>query len=397
MQQHTTANHQVWIDKNSCSIDEFKTSVEQITEPATVLLADDIQNNIPIYDAAKIRSAVEQDNSAKLRQYMAEWNQVFQHGAGVMVFPGAYEDLSTVDATTDVLNNIMLEEQAKRVGGGDHFAAAGVNTRLWNAHEKLCVATPELFARYYANHIIAWVSHSWLGPYYQITAAVNVVHPGSKAQTSHRDYHMGFQPIETLTQYPAHIHALSAALTLQAAVAHSDMPIDSGPTKLLPFSQTYLPGYIAANLPEFQAYFEEYYVQLPLQKGDMLFFNPAVFHAAGENNTADLQRFANLMQIGSGYGRSIEFIDRARMCESLYPALCKLKNSDEFSKREIDNIIAACAEGYSFPANLDLDSPLSGMAAPSQQDLMQQALQENWNQQRFMQALNAQTAKKRSH
>jgi len=29
-----------------------------------------------------------------------------------------------------------------------------------------------------------------------------------------------------------------------------------------------------------------------------------VFHAAGENRTADVHRFANLMQIGSIYGRS---------------------------------------------------------------------------------------------
>jgi ectoine hydroxylase-related dioxygenase (phytanoyl-CoA dioxygenase family) len=208
---------------------------------------------------------------------------------------------------------------------------------------------------------------------------------------------MGFQTPAALTAYPAHVHRLSAALTLQGAVAHSAMPLESGPTKLLPFSQTYLPGYLAASLSAFQDYFEANYVQLPLQKGDAMFFNPAVFHAAGENKTKDQHRFGNLMQIGSAYGRSIEILDRARMSAALYPCLLALQQAGVFNPREIENIIAACAEGYPFPANLDIDSPLSGMAPPSQQDLMWQALSEQWDSEHFSQALDAQTAKKRSH
>ena len=40
----------------------------------------------------------------------------------------------------------------------------------------------------------------------------------------------------------------------------------------------------------------------------------------------------------------------------------------------MDNVVAATAEGYPFPANLDLDAPVGGMAPPSQQDVMRQAL-----------------------
>jgi hypothetical protein len=41
-------------------------------------------------------------------------------------------------------------------------------------------------------------------------------------------------------------------------------------------------GYLAYELPEFADYYQENYVQLPLQKGDCAFFNPALFHAAGK-------------------------------------------------------------------------------------------------------------------
>ena len=37
-----------------------------------------------------------------------------------------------------------------------------------------------------------------------------------------------------LAAYPAHLHRMSPVLTLQGAVAHCDMPVESGPTMLLP-------------------------------------------------------------------------------------------------------------------------------------------------------------------
>jgi ectoine hydroxylase-related dioxygenase (phytanoyl-CoA dioxygenase family) len=37
-------------------------------------------------------------------------------------------------------------------------------------------------------------------------------------------------------------------------------------------------------------------VQLPLRKGDAVFFNPAVMHAAGTNRSKNIRRLANLLQ-----------------------------------------------------------------------------------------------------
>jgi len=267
-----------------------------------------------------------------------------------------YDDLALLDAVSKELNAIIHDEEAAGTGKGDHFAAAGANSRIWNAHEKLCMRAPELYARYNANELTRRVSESWLGSGYQITFQVNVVRPGGKAQTAHRDYHMGFQDAATLR----------------------GMSVESGPTKLLPYSQSYLPGYLAVLRPEFRETFEANYVQVPLSKGDLLFFNPATFHAAGDNNTADVNRMANLMQVGSVYGRSIEIVDR-------------------LSPREADTVIAATAEGYPFPANLDIDSPLSGMAPPSQQDVLRQALAEGWTQAQLEQAIAEQNSRKRSH
>ena len=63
------------------------------------------------------------------------------------------------------------------------------------------------------------------------------------------------------------------------------MPVETGPTLYLPHSQKYAHGYLAYWLEEFQAHFVDHHVQLPLAKGDAVFFNPALFHAAGTNHT----------------------------------------------------------------------------------------------------------------
>ena len=66
-------------------------------------------------------------------------------------------------------------------------------------------------------------------------------------------------------------------------------------------------------LPEFQEYFDAHYVQLPLEKGDAVFFNPALLHGAGTNRTTDVKRMANLLQVSSAFGRAMGTVDTERV------------------------------------------------------------------------------------
>ncbi len=172
------------------------------------------------------------------------------------------------------------------------------------------------------------------------------------------------------------------------------MPLETGPTLYLPFSQSYLPGYIATARAEFREYFDKHHVQLPLAKGDAVFFNPALFHAAGTNRSKDVRRIANLLQVSSAFGRAMESVDRLKMSVKLYPALKGLRNDGAITAAEADNAVAACAEGYAFPTNLDRDPPIGGMAPKSQQDLMRQALKENWVPEVFSEEAEAQAWRK---
>ncbi|RPF38045.1 phytanoyl-CoA dioxygenase family protein [Streptomyces sp. TLI_185] len=365
----TAVHHRAWLCEQDCDLDSFRALVERTADLADYPHASSVERNVLLYDAEGVSTAKDR------RGIQEELVRALTDGPGVVVFRGAFPDHAVVDRATEVFDALIREQNAAGTTAGDHFAKPGANERVWNALEKAALYDPVAFADYYANPVLALVCEAWLGPGYQVTSQVNVVNPGGLAQTAHRDYHLGFLSDETAAAYPAHVHRLSPVLTLQAAVAHCDMPVESGPTLYLPFSQAYEPGYLAWRRPEFQAYFKEHHVQLPLAKGDAAFFNPALFHAAGTNRTTDVRRMANLLQVSSAFGRAMETVDREAVTNAVYPVLLRRK-ADGADEGWLENVIAASAEGYPFPTNLDSDPPVDGLAPPSQADLVRRALRE---------------------
>lgn len=336
--------------------------------------ASSIDREVLLYDTEVVLSQLaEPDGERVLR---AELARALLDGPGIVVFVGAFPDVSVVDRATEVFRSLIDDQHAAGTAAGDHFAKPGANDRVWNALEKLALCDPATFVDYYSNEVIALASLAWLGPSYQVTSQVNVVNPGGQAQDAHRDYHLGFQSDEVVEQYPAHVHSLSATMTLQGAVAHTDMPVASGPTMVLPHSQKYPLGYLAWRNPEVRDHFLLHQVQLALSKGDAMFFNPAILHAAGSNHTSDVRRTANLLQVSSAFGRAMESVDRRAMCDAVYPALVTAAN--RLDPTQLRNSIAACAEGYAFPTNLDRDQPIGGLAPPSQADLVRRGVADGW-------------------
>jgi ectoine hydroxylase-related dioxygenase (phytanoyl-CoA dioxygenase family) len=382
---------ELFLTEANCHVADLAAVVAETTDVSDYSGAEAVSGNILVYDSERLRGAIA--TATGRREAQAELARALMHGPGVVVFKQAFSEASVVDAATDAFDAIIADQRASGAAGGDHFAKPGANDRVWNALEKLAVRAPSVFAAYYANDILALVSAAWLGPAYQITSQVNVVNPGGDPQTGHRDYHLGFMSGDQAAQFPAHAHRLSPVLTLQGAVAHCDMPVESGPTMYLPHSQKYEPGYVAAALPEFRAYFEANQVQLPLEKGDAAFFNPALFHGAGRNRSSDIRRMANLLQVSSAFGRAMESVDRQRMCDALFPTLLQLKASG-IAETRLRNIITACAEGYAFPTNLDRDQPVGGMAPQTQAELVWQAVAEQWDPSTFRHELAAHTARR---
>ncbi|KAL2802370.1 hypothetical protein BJX63DRAFT_115493 [Aspergillus granulosus] len=375
----------------SISLSDFKEICSRTTDPTIYPHASTIQHNIPIYDARTFNPL----DTTQTTLLQDEWYSILSSGPGIFVLKGMYDPQTyntTLESTNTAFSQIIKRERESSSIRGDHFAAGGKNDRIWNSFSKHAFADPASFIEYYSNPWLPLVSEAWLGPGYRVTAQVNIVKPGGAAQESHRDYHLGFQDLESCAAFPQSIQLASQYLTLQGAVAHSDMPLDSGPTRFLPFSQGYEPGYLAWRRTEFREFFQSNYVALPLELGDGLFFNPAVFHAAGANGTdpgQGFQRKANLLQIGCALGKTMEAVEAGPIVERCWEGMvARYQSAGGKLDVGLAALVKAIGEGYPFPSNLDQRPPTpNGMAPESEQQLLVRGLREGWGKEKVVEEI----------
>ncbi len=382
------------LDDGRCSLDEFRALVEVAPDPAGWPLASRIRQGVLIYEMSALLDRFDGRPTGS-PELLDELARALSSGPGIVVLAGGFE-ADVIERATAAFFAMIEAERAAKPDVGDHFAEAGANDRVWNALEKLAVTDPGVFVDYYANEAIALGALAWLGPAYAVTSQVNVVNPGGAAQVPHRDYHLGFMTNERASEYPLHAHRLSPALTLQGAVAHADMPTETGPTMYLPGSQRYELGYLAWRRPEFVDYFAEHHVQLPLGIGDVVFFNPALFHGAGENRTGDVRRMANLLQISSAMGIPLEAVDRRRMVLATYPTMAD-RLAAGVDPILVGHAVAATAQGYAFPTNLDRDQPIDGLTPPSMSDVVADGLEQGWSPAELARAIDAHAFRRQTH
>ncbi|MGB5869872.1 MAG: phytanoyl-CoA dioxygenase, partial [Albidovulum sp.] len=77
-----------------------------------------------------------------------------------------------------------------------------------------------------------------------------------------------------------------------------------------------------------------------------------------------------------------------RMCKLLYPHAFRAKQENRLSAAELSAAIAATAEGYSFPTNLDRDPPTNGLAPETQAAFFRRALAEGIAERAFAERLD---------
>jgi hypothetical protein len=230
--------------KSEPSLSDFKTLCAQTVTRGDYPLSSDVSSNVPIYALSQLDSSDEE----LLVHLQAEWHHILLSGPGVLVLKNIFPDKKLIEKVNSVYKGI-IESEKQESAKGDHFAGGLTNDRIWNSFSKHCLSDSQSFVEYYSNPWLALICEAWLGPAYCITSQVNIVKPGGAAQVSHRDYHLGFQTAEACAKFPIATQIASQLLTLQGAVAHSDMPVESGPTRLLPFSQRFKEDFMAYRLP----------------------------------------------------------------------------------------------------------------------------------------------------
>ena len=220
-------NQQVYFSQSDIDYDDLAKICSQKTLQEDYPFADSVSNNVVIYDANYLETFI--GNSENELRLKTELHQVLEGGPGVFVIRNLYRH-DAIDQSNNIFEKIVESEGNT---SNDHFAS-GTNTRIWNAFQKVALEDPEAFISYYSNNLLKLVAESWCGPNSQMTAQVNIVRPGGEMQKPHRDYHLGFQENQVVELFPISAHRLSNYLTLQGGVAHTDMPLASGPTMVLP-------------------------------------------------------------------------------------------------------------------------------------------------------------------
>ncbi|KAK5082215.1 hypothetical protein LTR05_007359 [Lithohypha guttulata] len=366
-------------------VEDLKSICDRVTSSKSYPLAASIQKNIPIYD---MNTFTEKSEDYKfVEQLKEEWYQVLFAGPGVIVLKGLYSPdryQKELDSANAVFQQLLRSETKK----ADQEGTEQVGGRVWNSFRKLAVADPDTFVEYFSNPWLSHVSDMWLGPAYRLTSQVNIVPPSGKAQPGHRDYHMGYFEADRCVRYPRVIQTASQFFSLQGAVAHGDMPADSGPTRFLPYSQMFEAGYMAHRRQEFQDYFVANYVSLPLQKGDGVFFNPAIFHGAGENVTKDFYRHGHLLQVNSCFVKPMEALGSVAIVRACWDILKQRYKEDNGFSHRVEYLVQAVAEGHPFPGNMD--KIIGGgheFGMQTEQDILRRSLKEDWTKEQTLDAL----------
>ena len=214
----------------------------------------------------------------------------------------------------------MIEEQHRsNPARGDHFAKPGANDRVWNALEKLCLADPAAFAAYYGN-----ADHR--ARQRGVARARLSDHLAAQCRQSGRRGAGSPSRLSHGLPDGARDRALSRACASPVADADAagrGRPLrhaarirtDALPAVLAGLSARLSRG-AARRIPRL---FRGAQGPAAAAAGDAVFFNPALFHAAGTNRSTNIRRIANLLQVSSAYGRAMESVDRLKMSLALYP------------------------------------------------------------------------------
>ncbi|WP_346770591.1 hypothetical protein [Shimia sagamensis] len=79
----------------------------------------------------------------------------------------------------------------------------------------------------------------------------------------------------------------------------------------------------------------------------------------------------------------METVDRDKMCRLVFPHAVRAYAEGSLTQAELSAAIAATAEGYSFPTNLDRDPPSNGLAPETQAAFFKRAIEEGLNEDQF--------------
>ena len=105
------------LTETGCRLEDFVEVLAERTDPADYPHATAIEQEVLVYDRDGLLAAPDE-----------ELVHALSAGPGIVVIKGAYADVSVVDATTAVFEELMTRQRVEGGGAGDHFATPSAST-----------------------------------------------------------------------------------------------------------------------------------------------------------------------------------------------------------------------------------------------------------------------------
>lgn len=107
----------LYINDSHISLDKFATLCAQTLRKEDFPLARSADKNVLIYHHDDLLAAAKADRQTLL----SELHHALSGGPGVFVVQGLYSDVSAIDSSNKVFEDILASEEANG-GGGDHLS-----------------------------------------------------------------------------------------------------------------------------------------------------------------------------------------------------------------------------------------------------------------------------------
>lgn len=299
---------------NEKEIDNIFTKLSEYQKLEKTYYVDSYQENIvPVYKAEKI---ILTDRNLEDDVYQRFFNDV-----GACIIRGAFTEDIMEEYNT--WSTKMLTE-SKKDNNSRHPKQQGkflINDVIGRMSEN----NPDLLVKILNNPGLTKVMDILLGFSKIGSCTGHWIEPGGDRQLSHVDYpvHIGSAPFwenstykfkKLTTRYQ--LNKMMPYFSVQALIATDAMDISNGSTEIVPCSHKIENLDLLIHNPKVYQKFEDKFMNVSLEKGDILFFNRGLCHRGGKN-LSDNRRNSLIMQCVWFWGIGQEIIDYQNVIERL--------------------------------------------------------------------------------
>eukprot|EP00404_Azadinium_spinosum_P062734 CAMPEP_0180698122 /NCGR_PEP_ID=MMETSP1038_2-20121128/3857_1 /TAXON_ID=632150 /ORGANISM="Azadinium spinosum, Strain 3D9" /LENGTH=369 /DNA_ID=CAMNT_0022729673 /DNA_START=26 /DNA_END=1130 /DNA_ORIENTATION=+ len=311
--------HHSWTDAPA-SFDFVELERLQKLQPRSTLASGYQHGLIPVYDAQSLDFCGDQTAQRDLH------TSFFDH-AGCVIIKGVFSQECMAGYTSwseDMLEKSKNDPQSR------HPKQAG--KRLINdVFGRMSATDPDLLFELVGNPTLNALMDTLLGFGRFGALTTHWIEAGGERQLSHVDYplHVGsgkfweasVAKMKRLTTREQANHIMSR-FSVQILIASDAMDVSNGSTEVVPCS--HLLQDLAAHIhnPAIYAEFEHRFVNVTLEKGDILIFNRGLCHRGGWNKSAKRRNsLIAAMRVGQEIIESARIIERLEKGSPRYQAL----------------------------------------------------------------------------